>query len=103
MLPRAQLYTTADVEPWTIGASMDTTLKLDTALNLDCDQIFDIIWVSDTKQMSKSYKSIAQYCAIKDFFFKLLKNLEFEKFGKKLIENYYPFLQLVKNLTFLYT
>ena len=43
---------TADVKPWTIGTrSMDTKFKLDTALNLDCDQIFDIIWVSDTQQM----------------------------------------------------
>ena len=83
VLRRAQLYTTAEVEPWTVGASMDTTFKLDTALNLDCDQILDIIWVSDTKQMSRSWKSIMQYCAIKDFNFTLLKNLEFKKFGEK--------------------
>ena len=76
-------------QPWTVGASMDTTFKIDTALNLDCDHIFDIILVSDTKQMSRSYKSIAQYCAIKDFFFKLF-NPPF-------------FLQLVQNLTFYYT
>ena len=74
MLCGAQLYTTAEVEPWTVVASMDKTFKLVTALNLDCDQIFDIIWVSYTKQMSRSYKSIAQYCAIEDFFFKLFKN-----------------------------
>ena len=37
MLHRAQLYTTAEVEPWTVGASMDKKFKLDTALNLDCD------------------------------------------------------------------
>ena len=36
VLRRAQLYTTAEVEPWTVGASMDTTFKLDSALNLDC-------------------------------------------------------------------
>ena len=52
---------------------MDTTFKLDTALNLDCDQIFDILWVSYTKQMSRSYTSIAQYRAIKDLSFKLQK------------------------------
>ena len=62
---------------------MDTTFKFDTALNLDCDQILDMIWVSDTKQMSRSYKSIMQYCAINDFFFKLFKNLEFEEFWRK--------------------
>ena len=45
VLRRAQLYTTAEVEPWTVGASMDKTFKRDTALNLDCDQIFDITWV----------------------------------------------------------
>ena len=56
VLRRTQLYTTAEVEPITVGASMDTTFKLDTALNLDCDQIFEIIWVSYTKQMSRSYK-----------------------------------------------
>ena len=33
MLFRAQLDTTAEVEPWTVGANMDTTFKLDTALN----------------------------------------------------------------------
>ena len=37
MLRRAQLYTTAEVELGTVGASMDTTFKLDSALNLDCD------------------------------------------------------------------
>ena len=69
VLRRAQLYTTAEVEPWTVGASMDKTFKRDTALNLDCDQIFDITWVFFyTKQMSRFYKSI------KDFFFKLFKS-----------------------------
>ena len=37
MLRRAQLYMTAEVEPWTVGASMDTTFKFDTVLNLDSD------------------------------------------------------------------
>ena len=71
---------------------MDKTFKLDTSttLNLDCDQIFNTIWVSDKKQMSRSYKSIMQYCAIKDFFFKLLKNLEFEKFGEKKLKTTTP-------------
>ena len=79
---------------------MDTTFKIDTALYLDCDQIYDIIWVSDTKQMSRSYKYIAQYYANKDFFFKLFKNLEFE--GKKWKTTTTPlFWQLVQNLTFL--
>ena len=41
MLRRAQLYTTSEVEPRTVKASMDTTFKLDTALNLDCDYIVD--------------------------------------------------------------
>ena len=63
-----------------VWAGMDTSFKLDTALNFDCDQVLDIILVSDTKQMSRSYKSIIQYCTIKDFFFKIFKNLEFENF-----------------------
>ncbi len=44
---------------------METTFRLDTALNLDCDQIVDITLVSETKQMSISYNSIAQYCIIR--------------------------------------
>ena len=44
--------------------------------------------------MSRSYKSITQYWAIKDFFFKLFKNLG---------ETTPFFLQLVQNLTIVYT
>ena len=52
MLHRAQLYTTTEVEPWTVGASiMDTTFKLDSALNLDCDWIVDTAKVFDTQWM----------------------------------------------------
>ena len=36
--------------------------------------------------MPSTYKSIAQYCAIEDFFLKLFKNLKFEKFWKKTFE-----------------
>ena len=32
--------TRCSAEHWIVGASMDTTFKIDTALNLDCDQIF---------------------------------------------------------------
>ena len=68
-----------------VGASMDTTFKLETALNLDCHQVFDIIWVSDTKQMSRSYKFIAQI-KISSFNFPKIWNL---RNLKKKNENYY--------------
>ena len=44
--------------------------------------------------MSISYKSIVQYCAIKDFFFKLLKNLEFKKLKKILKTTTTPFFAI---------
>ena len=55
VLRRAQLYTTAEVEPWTVGASMDKTFKRDTALNLDCDQIFDITWFFFTQNKCQDF------------------------------------------------
>ena len=49
--------------------------------------------------MSRSNKSIMQYCALKDFFFKLLRNM-----GEKMKTTTTTlFWQSVQNLTFLYT
>ena len=55
MLCWMQPDTTAEVEPWTVGANLDKTFKHDTALNLDCDQIFDITWFFFTQNKCQDF------------------------------------------------
>lgn len=73
MLRMVQLDTTAEVETWTVWASMDTAFNFYTVLNLD--KLFETSEGSDTECMwsknkqSKGHRSISSHKYLATIYF----------------------------------